>query len=123
MAGANCFHQEVSLLVQQFVRSRPYLFHLTDASNLPHIKQSGVLVSAAVLFRESNRTDLLTIRRRQHHEVVVNGVILRGRDQAPLHKGNLALPVGYAFESFVASLNERVFFWPGTASGPIGYGL
>lgn len=29
---------------------------------------------------------------------------------------------GWDFEDVLQSLNERVFFWPGTATGPISYG-
>ena|SRR5712691_7943752 len=45
------------------------------------------------------------------------------RDQAPLHEGNLSLPRGYTFEDFIESLNGRIFFWPGSAAGPIPHGI
>src|SRR5262249_9745681 len=45
------------------------------------------------------------------------------RDQGPLHQGNMRLPKGYTLEDFIESLNRRIFFWPGTAMGPISYGV
>jgi hypothetical protein len=44
------------------------------------------------------------------------------RDQAPLHRGNIALESGFTFEDHILALNSRVYFWPGNDSGPIDYG-
>jgi hypothetical protein len=44
------------------------------------------------------------------------------RDQQPLYAGNILLDGGWSFEDMIQSLNERVFFWPGTAYGPIEHG-
>ena len=35
----------------------------------------------------------------------------------------MELSSGWTFERFVAHLNSRVFFWPGTTAGPIAYGV
>ena len=47
---------------------------------------------------------------------------LVARDQDPLREGNCALPEGFEFEDLIGLLNEHVFFWPGTAEGPIAAG-
>src|SRR5439155_7137821 len=44
------------------------------------------------------------------------------RDQWPLYAGNIALEARCSFEDIIQLLNERVFFWPGWHTGPIGYG-
>jgi hypothetical protein len=44
------------------------------------------------------------------------------RDQDPLREGNCGLPAGFEFEDLIGLLNEHVFFWPGTAEGPIPAG-
>jgi hypothetical protein len=72
---------------------------------------------------EAGRADLLRIRRQNHERISVSGRTIVIRDQAPLRRGNLSLPIGYTFEEFVESLNNRVFFWPGTAEKPISYGM
>ncbi|GLC28299.1 DUF7002 family protein [Roseisolibacter agri] len=105
-----------------FGRLRPYLYHLTAAENLPRIRRTRVLESAAALARRAGRAELLRERRRDHVPVLVDGEPVVLRDQAPLHRGNMALDDGWTFAEFVEHLNARVFFWPGTAQGPIAYG-
>lgn len=53
---------------------------------------------------------------------MIDGEVIRIRDQTPLHKGNLSLPPSWSYEDLVELLNDRVFFWPGDADGPIDYG-
>jgi hypothetical protein len=72
---------------------------------------------------QGSRDDLLSFRRQKHEKVAVSGKVITIRDQAPLHRRNMALPSGYAFEKFIESLNRRIFFWPGTLEKPISYGL
>ena len=112
-----------SLLAQHFAESRPYLYHLTDRSNLDHIRETKTLFPAATLMERAGRTELLRVRRHGYERVTIGKTVILLRDQAPLHRGNLRLPNGFSFEDFVESLNQRVFFWPGTAAGPISYGL
>jgi hypothetical protein len=69
------------------------------------------------------RDELFRVRRRSHEEIAINGTRISLRDQAPLYERNLDLSGGYSFADFVASLNSRVFFWPGTASGPNSCGV
>jgi len=71
----------------------------------------------------ARRVDLLRVRRRLHERVAFENDVIWLRDQAPLHKGSLDLPVGFSFEDLVESLNKRVFFWPGAATGPNNYGV
>jgi hypothetical protein len=105
-----------------FCALRPYLYHLTAAANLPRLLRLRRLQSTADLAREAGRDDLLAVRRREHTPLLVGRETVWLRDQAPLHRGNMALEPGWSFERFVAHLNERVFFWPGGATGPISYG-
>lgn len=105
-----------------FQRCRPFLFHLTARNNLASILRSGSLSSAASLFAEAARPELLTRRRPECCEVDIRGARVVIRDQAPLHPGNMRLDEGWSFETLVAHLNAHVFFWPGTASGPIESG-
>jgi hypothetical protein len=109
--------------IDEFVRARPFLYHLTAAANLTHIRENRVIMPAAVLMKSAGRTDLLCRRRRGHESIEVNKRVIVLRDQAPLHRGNMGLPEGFAFEDFVKCLNSRVFFWPGTLAGPISYGI
>jgi hypothetical protein len=101
---------------------RPLLYHLTAASNIAQIRQEGRLVSANRLFERANARHLSGVRRREHHLLQVDGELVVIRDQAPLHKGNMSLDVGWDFSRFVEELNDLVFFWPGTEDGPIPHG-
>jgi hypothetical protein len=87
------------------------------------IRRTRCLESAAILARHAGRVDLLDARRREHVAVTVDGETVLLRDQAPLHAGNMQLDPGWNFAQFVRHLNDRVFFWPGSAGGPISYGL
>lgn len=69
------------------------------------------------------RDDLLRVGRGRHEKIIINGTTISVRDQGPLHAGNMQLSGGYSFADFVESLNSRIFFWPGTAGGPISYGV
>lgn len=109
--------------LDQYGALRPYLFHLTAAANLPLFARSRRLHSAADLMREAGRSDLLTVRRRAHTPIGIGSETVWLRDQSPLHAGNMALEPNWSFERFVEYLNQRVFFWPGTAAGPISYGM
>ncbi len=108
---------------EAFAARRPYLFHLTARSNVARIRSTRRLHSMVVLAREAGREDLLNVRRREHVRLSVQGKAVHIRDQAPLHENNMSLDDGWTFAQFVRHLNERVFFWPGGASGPIAHGL
>lgn len=80
------------------------------------------LESASELARRGGRPELIRLRRREHEPVVIDGVKVWLRDQAPLHANNMQLEDGWGFEQFVEYLNERVYFWPGDVRGPSEYG-
>lgn len=72
---------------------------------------------------DSGRKDLLRVTRLNYELIKIGEDIVRVRDQAPLHEGNVTLPFRYSFGDFIESLNSRVFFWPGSGDGPISYGI
>lgn len=102
---------------------RPFLFHLTDARNLPRIQAEEALWSADRILRRAKREDRLDRRRPDPLEVLVEGQVVRIRDQAPLHAGNIAFVEGYGMADFVRRVNGFVFFWPGRDLGPISQGV
>lgn len=103
--------------------SRPFLYHLTAAGNVSRIRRKRRLYSAAQLFDSAGRVDLIRVRRRQHETIRIDGEDVTIRDQAPLHRGNVKLGSGWAFEDLVEALNRQVFFWPGNDTSPIPYGI
>lgn len=105
-----------------FTRTRPYAYHLTSKANLRLILASRRIDCAATLILKGGRKELLRRRRSKHEAVHVDGRAVSLRDQAPLHEGNLALSGVWSFADLVEALNKRVFFWPGTESGPNDYG-
>ena len=111
------------LTASALASTRPYLYHLTAEENISRIRHHRRLHSAARLFEDSGRRDLLRVRRRQHEVVTIGGERVVIRDQRPLHRGNVALDRGWEFEDFIELLNRQVFFWPGNADSPISYGV
>jgi hypothetical protein len=114
---------QVGFAANELFRLRPFAFHLTASSNLEGIRKAKTLFSASALLHLGGKAELSNVRRRVHESVNTElGPVLL-RDQSPLHPGNLSLPRGWTFEQFVGLLNSRVFFWPGTAAGPISSGV
>lgn len=108
---------------ERLLSLRPFLFHLTASSNLNRIVETGRIESAGNLAASARREDLLRERRRSHERIQIDGAEVELRDQCPLHAGNMTLEPGQTLGDFVALLNARVFFWPGTGTGPIPYGM
>jgi len=106
----------------QFARTRPYLFHLTDRDNIPAISQLRVLHSAASLMQQAGDDSYLREKRCQSMQIEIGSRQINIRDQQRLHAGNITFQGGYSFGDVIQSLNERVFFWPGKTDGPIDYG-
>jgi hypothetical protein len=103
--------------------TRPFLYHLTATSNLTRLRQTRVWLSAAALAKLATPSTQLVARRSASLELQIGGGPVHIRDQAPLHAGNIAFEAGWSFADLLLDLNRRVFFWPGTAKGPIAYGL
>ena len=45
------------------------------------------------------------------------------RDQQPLYSGKTRLEAGWTFEELIRQLNSRIYFWPGSSTGPSAYGM
>ncbi|MFT3883154.1 MAG: hypothetical protein QM703_26325 [Gemmatales bacterium] len=106
----------------EFALARPYLFHLTHRKNLPNIKSQVELLCAETIMRLARNTEYLRQKRCHSLELPFGSTIFHVRDQAPLHGGNIAFEGKWKLEDLIQSLNEKVFFWPGTESGPNSYG-
>ncbi len=108
--------------IDRFIVRRPRLYHLTAAANAERILETRTMRAAAVLLRQAGRHDVLRNRRAQSIWIDTNGQRTHIRDQSPLHRGNVTLDPSWQFEDFVECLNQHVYFWPGTDSGPISHG-
>lgn len=109
--------------LSDFIALRPFAFHLTARANHPVLVRARRLDTAAAILAQASRLDLLTQRRPDAVTLSVDGRDVLLRDQSPLHRGNIHFDDGWTLETLVEDLNHRVFFWPGTAAGPIDYGL
>lgn len=109
--------------IEQFASVRPYVYHLTARQNLYRLRRTARLESATRLLTAAGNEGMLSQKRRQTVEVAVNGETIFVRDQAPLHAGNIRFEGGWDMQDLLSDLNSRVFFWPGSAQGPISYGL
>lgn len=109
--------------LSRFIAIRPYVYHLTSSSNLKRMLSSGEIQCASKLLRKAGKEGLITKRRNSSLKVVIDGHDIEIRDQQPLYEGKTQLVGGWTFQDLIATLNDHVFFWPGTASGPIDYGV
>jgi len=109
--------------LDRLIRLRTHLFHLTARSNLRSIATEGALHPAEEILRRGNRLDLLRVRRLRHESVRLGKSAVLVRDQAPLHAGAALFEPGWGLSEWVEHVNRHVFFWPGSASGPISSGL
>lgn len=54
--------------------------------------------------------------------IKIDDEIVSIRDQAPLQEGHIRFEGGWQMADLLKTLNDLVFFWPGTAAGPNDYG-
>jgi hypothetical protein len=101
----------------------PQCYHITYNANIPSIRDSRSLFPADVLFRAAGECDLSRERRTRdlllrigRHKVII-------RNQCPLDPMSLDLAAGYTVQDYIACLNSRAYFWPGTISAPVEDGL
>src|ERR1044072_7187388 len=102
--------------INNFVRLRQYLYHITDERNLNSIVQQGKLLSTVKIANSvelENREAFLRTRRVGHKIIGNKNKIYSIRDQDPLFKNIVIknLEKGWTFEDFVFYLNSHVFFW------------
>jgi len=109
--------------LDQFVQTRPVLYHLTRQSNLERIQRMQQLDSAAKLLDEAGRQDLLLERRERCLLLSIGDEIVHVRDQLPLKDGSIHFLDGWTLAKLVDHLNGFVFFWPGRESKPGDYAL
>lgn len=107
----------------EFCALRPFLYHLSAAENIGRIMRMRQLLPTTDLLREAGQPHLTRVRRRENMRVTIGRDTVLIRDQGPLHVGNLQLEAGWTVEDLLEEINARVFFWPGTADGPIDYGI
>lgn len=108
--------------IEQFAALRPFLYHVTARENAGPLADTRVLQPAETLLRWAGRPELVRERRRDDLSVKAGVHRLVLKDQKPLIEANVQLPVGWEFGDLVAYLNRHVFFWPGSADGPIVQG-
>jgi hypothetical protein len=103
--------------IQDFIKKRPYLYHLTDRSNLPLILKAKELWSTtAIVTSFLPKKDAYTFLRekREKHTTIFDGKLnYKIRDQKPILMTVLerSLSEGNAGD-FIELLNKRVFWWP-----------
>ncbi len=100
----------MAFAVQTFLSLRPYACHMTSADNLPSIRATGRLESAATLIDRAGQRELLRQRRPRHVRIRVSGAEVWLQGQGPLHKGNISFGGGWESEDLVERLNNLMFF-------------
>lgn len=106
------------MLTDELVRLYPRLYHVAEGGSWPSIERRGLLTSAdlcATFDVPADRRDALLRARRPvkvtlEHPAQGRAVL---RDQGPLSEGKLraCLQDGMSVGDWLATLNDRVFFW------------
>jgi len=109
---------EVIELAEQW----PYCYHITFFENLRSIVASRALYSAGFLLSAAGLDGHRHLRTNEQ-TIKVWGQQVVLRNQLALNTAHLALPEGDSLDDYVAFLNERTYFWPGTHEGPVPDGL
>lgn len=110
----------MGIQIQQFIRLRPYVFHLSAQRNLPFIQRDMVLKPANTLAIDAGEGPLMG---KQRHGIRTLKCGRQLRDHDPLHAGNISFLNGWTTLSHLVShLDNHVFFWPGWDHGPIQSG-
>jgi len=108
--------------VDEFARQWPYCFHVSFSVNLGLIQTSGCLYSANTLL--SIAGEARSCRRRTAEKMIrVRGQTVVLRNQRALNPEAVDLPCDCSLSDYVAFLNERTYFWPGTSIGPVADGI
>jgi hypothetical protein len=101
----------------------PYCYHVTSGTNLNSIYRARTLLPAATIIREAGQHSIGKERRTEDIILRLKGYDVLVRNQNPLNPEALDLAPGELLEDYVSCLNSRVFFWPGTTSGPVDDGV
>lgn len=103
--------------VDELIRRYPHLFHLTEAGSWPAIATHGLLPASEIVSTSahspSEQVEILSRPRPRalsiDHPLFGRAVI---RDQTPLRAHILErVLLGMSVEQWLATLNDRVFFW------------
>jgi len=105
--------------LHRLLQCRPYLFHLTAASNIASISRTLLLRSANELLAEAGLKHQSSERRLAHLSAPQVDGSVHIRDQAPLIEGAISFEDGWDMPRLVQHINDHVFFWPGNLAGPI----
>lgn len=113
----------MSLRLDDFADCRPFVFHPTAKQNIGSVRREPRLRCASDWLGSAGRQDLVSQRRLRSETLqLLDGTSIHIRDQAPLHFGNIQLAVTWTPEDLVHHINQHVFFWPGTETGPVSPG-
>lgn len=105
--------------ISDFFEAWPYLYHVTVLANLPAIRALRELFTAEHLLSEAGLRQMGESRREKDVTIQFAGFIIVIRSQQPLNPDCLELDSGMTLGDYVHDLNRRVYFWPGTESGPL----
>ena len=109
----------LTLDIERFIQTRPYLYHLTYQGNLNRILDTKVLEPAAASLAIGGWTPPRLAPRHHHQLVEADGHSVWIRDQQPLHVGNIAFEDGLDMPRWLAHIDSHVFFWPRREDGPV----
>ncbi|MBB5055570.1 hypothetical protein HDF16_000239 [Granulicella aggregans] len=98
--------------VSTFTRHFPRLYHLTFASNLPSIREHGLLSAQALadLYSFSSEETAAVLKQRRRCIQQLHGITLRDQHAAQESKMKSCL-VGITVPEWITLLNSKIFFF------------
>lgn len=108
--------------LSEFVRGRPYAYHVTARENATPLRKTRTVRTTADLLAAAGLGHLASTRRKDYLTVGTPDGDVVLKDQKPLIEANTDLRGGWSFADFVRFLNSHIYFWPGTEHAPIGPG-
>lgn len=111
-----------TMQTDDFIRRWPFCYHVTFTLNVALIREAGVLYSAQTLLRSAGHSEHRR-RRGADMTVQIGDQLVVLRNQRALDPSALSLPPECSVDDYVMFLNQRAYFWPGTAGGPVDDGV
>jgi hypothetical protein len=112
----------VAFDLQEFIALRPFVYHVTDRTNVARLRRLRCIQPAADLLNLAGQKELIRQRRTEAKTIVIDSETVILKDQSPLIFANVVLAPVWSAEDFVEYLNEHVYFWPGSSGGPVESG-
>lgn len=108
--------------IEGFIKLRPFVYHVTHRDNIPRLRKMRLVEPASNMLQACGKEELIRKKREEVVLLQIDGHRVVINDQAPLNSKNIELFGFMSDRDLIEFVNRLVFFWPGTAEGPVNRG-